>query len=216
MTDRALAPRGVSAHRPAWVALAALLGFAAIAIAMSTGTTAGIDRAALRWMHAHTVPALDASAWWLARAGYGWGVLPFDALLVVVLLVRRRGRDAGFATLALGGGLLLNKALKLAFARPRPVLDWPAAEIQTTFSFPSGHAMATTTLATVLTALAWRSRWRWPVALAAWGFALSVSVSRVLLGVHFPSDVVAGAAIGIAWASAAWWAIACGRGAATA
>lgn len=212
MTERALVPRGLSAHRPAWVGFAALLVFTAIAIAMVTGATVGPDRAGLRWMHAHAIPALDAPAWWLARAGYGWGVLPFDALLVVVLLVMRRGRDAGFAALALGGGLLLNKALKLAFARPRPVLDWPAAEIQTTFSFPSGHAMATATLATVLTALAWRSRWRWPVALAAWGFALLVAASRVLLGVHFPSDVVAGAAIGIAWGSAVWWAVADRRG----
>lgn len=210
------ATAGASARRATIACLAALGVFALCAAAMRTGLAEGVDDALLHWTHAQSTPALEACARWLAVVGYRGGVIPFDALLVLVLALRRHWRPAGFAAVALGGGLLLNKGLKLLFARPRPALDWSAATLPASFSFPSGHAMATATLATVLTVLAWRSRLRWPVVLAAWGFALSVAASRVLLGVHFPSDVVAGAAVGVAWASAAWWSIARGRVAATA
>jgi len=210
MTRTTAVSGDAAARRIAWIAVVAWLAFAACAIAMSTGATDAIDAAGLRWMHVHAASSLDGLAGWLARAGYGRGVLPFDALLVLGLLVLRRRGDATFAALALGGGLLLNKALKLAFARPRPVLDWPAAEVQHTFSFPSGHAMATATLATVLILLAWRGqsgppRWRWPAATLAVGFALLVGVSRVYLGVHHPSDVAAGWAMGVAWPMLAWY-----------
>ena len=94
---------------------------------------------------------------------------------VLALLTLRRWREAVFVSIALGGGLLLNRALKLAFARPRPVLDWPVGEVQATFAFPSGHAMATAALATVLTLLVWPSRWRWPAIAIAWGCLLYTS-----------------------------------------
>lgn len=203
-------------RRAAIACAAASAVFALCAVAMRTGLARGFDDAGLRWVREQWTPTLDALSLWLDGLGYGVGVLPFDALLVVALAARRCWRPATFAALALGGGLLLNKGLKLLFERPRPVIECPEAVVPVTFSFPSGHAMASATLATVLTVLAWRSRWRWPVCVIAWGFALSVAASRVLLGVHFPSDVVAGAAAGVAWASTAWWAMARGRGVATA
>lgn len=186
------------------IAVAALLAFAACAIAMATGATARFDDLGLHWLHVHATPSLEAAARWLAQAGYGRGVLPFDALLALALLARRRRRDAAFAVVALGGGLLLNKALKLAFARPRPVLEWPVGAVPASFAFPSGHAMATAALAATLALLAWPSRRRWPVIAIAWGFALLVGVSRVLLGAHHPSDVIAGWAMGVAWPALSW------------
>lgn len=210
------AAAGGPVRRATVACLVALAVFALCAVAMRTGLASTFDEAGLHWVREQWTPTLDALSLWLDALGYGVGVLPFDALLVVALTARRRWRLATFAAIALGGGLLLNKGLKLLFERPRPVIECPEAVVPATFSFPSGHAMATATLATVLTALAWRSRWRWPIVLAAWWFALSVAASRLVLGVHFPSDVLAGLAIGIAWASAAWWAIARGRDAATA
>lgn len=207
MMRTAPVPGDARTRRVAWAGFAALLAFVACAVAMSTGATTRLDDLGLRWMHAHAAPSLDAPAHWLARAGYGRGVLPFDALLVLALLAVRRWREALFVSIALGGGLLLNRALKLAFARPRPVLDWPAGEMQATFAFPSGHAMATAALATVLTLLVWPSRGRWPVVAIAWGFALLVGMSRVLLGVHHPADVLAGWTMGIAWPALAWCAL---------
>lgn len=207
MTRTAPAPREAGARRVAWIGFIALLAFAACAVAMATGATARLDALGLRWMHAHAAPSLDATARWLARVGYGHGVVPFDALLAIALLALRRWREATFAAIALGGGLLWNRVLKLTFARPRPVLDWPAGEVQASFAFPSGHAMAAASLATVLALLAWPSRGRWPVIAIAWGFALMVGVSRVFLGVHHPGDVIAGWALGIAWPALTWSAL---------
>lgn len=189
------------------IGIVALLAFAACAIAMATGATARFDDLGLRWLHAHATPSLEAAARWLVHAGYGRGVLPFDALLALALLVLRRRRDAAFAAIALGGGLLLNEALKLAFARPRPVLDWPVGAVPASFAFPSGHAMATAALATTLTLLARPSRRRWPAIAIAGGFALLVGVSRVQLGAHHPSDVIAGWAMGVAWPALSWTAL---------
>ena len=64
--------------------------------------------------------------------------------------------------------------------------------------------MGSMTLATVLVLLAWRTRWRWWVALPMLGFVLMVGLSRVYLGVHYPSDILAGWAAACAWAVAAW------------
>ena len=103
-----------------------------------------------------------------------------------------------FAGIALGGSALLNLGAKQLFARERPSL-WESIHPETTFSFPSGHAMGSMTLAAVLVLLAWRTRWRWWVAVPALAFALLVGASRVYLGVHFPSDILAGWAAACAW-----------------
>jgi undecaprenyl-diphosphatase len=67
------------------------------------------------------------------------------------------------------------------------------------FGFPSGHAMASMALGTVVTVLAWRTRWRWPVLALSVVFVLAVSGSRLYLGVHYPSDVVAAWLASLAW-----------------
>jgi len=137
-----------------------------------------------------------------SKLGYGWGVVPFDIALVLVLALLRRAREALFAGLALGGSALLNLGTKQLFARDRPSL-WESIAPEHTFSFPSGHAMGSMTLAWVLLLLSWRTRWRWPVAVLVIGFTLMVGLSRVYLGVHYPSDILAG------WTAASVWAVAC-------
>ena len=74
---------------------------------------------------------------------------------------------------------------------------------ETTYSFPSGHAMGSMTLASVAVMLAWHTRWRVPVSLAGMAFVLLVGMSRVYLGVHYPSDILAG------WCAAGAWSVAC-------
>jgi undecaprenyl-diphosphatase len=66
------------------------------------------------------------------------------------------------------------------------------------YSFPSGHAMATTALATALVIIAWPTRGRWVVTPLALAYAFLIGVSRVYLGVHFPSDVLGGWALSLA------------------
>ena len=108
----------------------------------------------------------------------------------------RKGRAAGttakgFAAFATGGSALLNLAAKQAFARDRPSL-WESIAPEHNYSFPSGHAMGSMTLAVALVLLAWNTRWRWPVVAAMAVFVPMVGLSRVYLGVHYPSDILAG------------------------
>ena len=134
-----------------------------------------------------------------SQIGYARGVVPFDIALVLVLLAVRRWREGLFAAVALGGSGLLNVAAKQLFARERPSL-WESIAPEDNFSFPSGHAMGSMTLACVLVLLAWPTRWRWSVVGAMAVFVPMVGLSRVYLGVHYPSDILAG------WAAAATWA----------
>ena len=103
-----------------------------------------------------------------------------------------------FAGIALAGSGLLNVAAKHYFGRARPSL-WESIAPESTFSFPSGHAMGSMTLAAVLVLLAWPTRWRWWVLGLAAAFVLMVGASRIYLGVHYPSDILAGWAAALAW-----------------
>lgn len=155
--------------------------------------------APLLWrMRGWATPALDQWFVLVSKLGYQWGLIPADTLIVLVLLALRRWREATFAFLAFVGSALLNLGAKQFFQRDRPSL-WESVAPESTFSFPSGHAMGSMTLAAVLVALAWRTRWRWPVTLAAVVFVVLVGTARVYLGVHYPSDILAGWCAALAW-----------------
>ena len=153
-------------------------------------------------MFAHTMArqGFDDFFVFMSKVGYEWGVVPFDVAFVVVLAVIRKYREAVFAAVALGGSALLNIGAKLFFARDRPSL-WESIAPETTYSFPSGHAMGSMTLACVLVMLAWHTRWRWLVLALMAPFVVLVGLSRVYLGVHYPSDILAG------WAAASAWVV---------
>ncbi len=161
------------------------------------------DDALLHWFNALAGPRLDSFFLVVTRIGYEYGVVPLAVLLPLVLLVRRHRREAVFAAVACGGSALLNMAAKHTFQRPRPAL-WESLAPESTFSFPSGHAMGSMTLAAVLVLLAWRTRWRWPVLAGAVAFVGLVGISRLYLGVHYPSDVLAGWAAGLAWVAGSY------------
>ena len=178
-----------------------LWGFAELAEEVHEGEGFPFDLPMLRFAHAMATGGMDRFLLLVSALGYEWFVVPFDVLLVLVLAWRRRVREGLFAALALGGSALLNVAAKQVFARARPEL-WASLAPEQTFSFPSGHAMGSMTLAWVLVLLAWHTRWRWPALLLALPFAVLVGLSRVYLGVHFPSDILAG------WTAASVWAVA--------
>ena len=119
------------------------------------------------------------------------------------LALRRHGRSAVFLGLAVAGGQLLSHATKALFDRPRPDLVPHGTEVLSA-SFPSGHSMMAAvtwlTLAVMLARVETRRRMKvyW-LALAA-VVTVAVGVSRVYLGVHWPSDVAAGWTLGAAWA----------------
>lgn len=133
-------------------------------------------------------------------------VLITGVVLTSLWLVKRGDKaDAVLVLVTVGGGALINFLLKLLFSRPRPsFIDMFYQEVG--FSFPSGHAMLSVLFFGVLAYLIWRPlhtvRWRIAVVMAAAIIALFVGISRLVLGVHFLSDVLAGWAAGIVWLSA--------------
>jgi membrane-associated phospholipid phosphatase len=126
-------------------------------------------------------------------------------LVAVVLLWRRRERtDAVFLALAFVGAQVLSNGMKLGFRRERPFFADPLAT-ESTFSFPSGHALVSLAVYGALALLlARRLRSNGQRALLFAGTALlvvAIGFSRLYLGVHFLSDVLAGFAAGLAWLS---------------
>jgi len=156
------------------------------------------DVAVLTWIHDRSSPAADQVMIWASRIGTWYGLVPFSVLLALWLL--RRGEVARFSFFALSmlGTWVLNLATKQLFGRERPTL-WPSPAPETSFSFPSGHAMGSMSLAAAVGVLAWRTRYRWPAVLGGAAFTLLVSGSRLYLGVHYPTDVLGAWLASLAW-----------------
>ncbi|WP_028032588.1 phosphatase PAP2 family protein [Chelativorans sp. J32] len=145
-----------------------------------------------------------------ALGGYTLIVLAL-AIVVGLLIVTNRYGPALYAILSVGTGSLASFLFKQFYDRPRPDLV-PQLDIVHTASFPSGHAMVTTVAYLTLAALVIRFfedlRVRIYVVSVAIFISVVVGISRIYLGVHWPSDVVAGWALGVAWASLAWLVVA--------
>ena len=152
----------------------------------------------LLFVHSYATPALDRVMLFFSRVGYRYGVVPVDLALLLFLLMRRRWGDSLFFGVAVGGAAALNLVVKQLFGRVRPAL-WPSLAPEKTFSFPSGHAMGSMALVAALVVLSWPTRWRWPVLILGSLFVLLVSLSRIYLGVHYPSDILAGWSASLAW-----------------
>ncbi len=135
------------------------------------------------------------------------GGLPVLLLVTVatagfLALANRRG-EAIFVVIAITSGALVTHFFKLLIGRPRPSVVPHLADIHT-LSFPSGHSMMSTvvyvTLATLLAAVVAHTRLKLYLLAVGIGLAVLIGCTRVVLGVHYPSDVLAGWCAGIAWA----------------
>ena len=178
--------------------LAPLFLFGELADGIREGEPFSFDEAILHFMRRHASDSLDQLMLFASWIGSGPVIGTIDVLACLLLLSRRRWADALFWTLATGGAALLNLVAKEGFERIRPDL-WQSIAPETSFSFPSGHAMQTTALATALVVLAWPTAARLAALAGGALFVLLVSTSRVYLGVHFPSDILAGWAASVAW-----------------
>lgn len=150
------------------------------------------EQAAMLWLHVHTTPALHTFAEVMNVVGGPHVTFPALVLLPIVLWGMRHRSAALFTTLAFWGAMAAQWGLKLVFGRPRPDL-WPTDVQVSGLSFPSGHATAAAALALVVGFLAWRTPYRWAAVVVGALYAALMMLSRVVLGVHYPSDVLAGA-----------------------
>ena len=151
----------------------------------------------LLWIHGFATPTLDALAVGLSFVG-GATVIGPISLLVLALLWFRARPQAIFWTLSVAGAALLNLILKFIFNRTRPDL-WTRLVTETDASFPSGHSMYSMAFVVALTLMLWRTPYRWLSLVLGVLFSISVGLSRLYLGVHFPTDVLCGWLAGLAW-----------------
>jgi undecaprenyl-diphosphatase len=185
------------------VAAAGVGAFVSLADHVESGKTQQFDDAVIRWMGAHHTKALDAIMLEITALGTGTVVLMIVAVAGLFLVLTSHKYSAILLLASTAGGIVLNGLLKIGFNRPRPQIFLP--EVHTvSSSFPSGHAMSAAIVYSTVAYLAARlhkRRWaRWLVMSGAFVIIAAISISRLYLGVHYPSDVVAGLAIGLAWA----------------
>ncbi len=184
-----------------------LLAFAGLADELREDGVFFFDEPIMLGLHQLATPGVDAFFVLMSKLGYTWGVVPLDIAIAVFLLWRHRYRDGLFFALAVVGSLLVNLAAKGRFSRARPEL-WLSIAPESSYSFPSGHAMGSMTLGVAVLLLAWHTRLRWWLLAASASFVLLVGMSRSFLGVHYPSDILAGWSAAAAWVLAMHWLVA--------
>lgn len=182
------------------VVLAASLAVIAIKLAreVQERETLGMDKQILLAIHQHATPFLD----WLALHTTNIGsplVVAVVALCIGLYLAYKREVRR---FLIIGGSMVGSAGLafiiKSLVERPRPQL-WHHLLPEKGFSFISGHATMSMTLAAAVVAILWHTKWRWPAIIAGIIYTGWVGFSRLYLGVHYPTDILGGWVVASAW-----------------
>jgi undecaprenyl-diphosphatase len=182
------------------VAVLALFLFGRLAGEMREGDTARFDLAVRSWVHQFASPGLTKAMTAISLMGYDILIVELVFALAVFLFLRWR-HAAGWLAVSMAGALALDLALKHAFhrQRPQPFFGPPLHS----YSFPSGHALCSFCFYAVLAGLiADRVRSlavRVAVGLAAASMVIAIGLSRIYLGMHYPSDVIAGYLAAAVW-----------------
>ena len=191
-----------------------LLVFLNLAGEVAEGDTQAFDTRILRALRDSADPSKPIGPAWMESSLLDLTALGGPTVLGLVVLavagflvLQTRYRTALFVVLTSISGELINEAMKHAFNRPRPSIVPHLREVYTT-SFPSGHAMESAIVYLTLGAILMRVAERRVTKLYCLGIAMLLTmlagVSRVYLGVHYPTDVIGGWIIGFVWASVCW------------
>ena len=169
------------------------------------GTTQEFDAAIRDAVHARATPWLTFAMRRITWLGSELFLVPLGALIAWRLMAAGRRHAAVLFAIAALGGEGLNQILKLLFARPRPE-PFFGYDLPSSYSFPSGHALVSFCYFGALAAILTRRMESGAKKSAIWaGAALAAALigfSRIYLGVHYPSDVLAGYSAAIVWVSA--------------
>jgi undecaprenyl-diphosphatase len=175
-----------------------------IAAAIALGASQAVDQGTLQSLRRHAYPWLTDVMVAVTFLG-SWPVILAGVAVFAWLNRRYPHRGTCFLVVAIAGAAFLSLSLKLVFHRPRPTIVPPLVTVGS-YSFPSGHALLSLTFyGTIAYLVACRtaSWWRaWLIRLGAVFFVVLIGLSRVYLGVHYVTDVVAGYATAVAWVTA--------------
>lgn len=184
-------------------AIVCIFLFGWIAGEMLEGDTRAFDFAVRNWVHGFASPGMTRAMTAISLLGYDVLIVELVVALVIFLKLSWR-RGAAWLALSMAGALAMDLALKYAFHRPRPQPFF--GDAPHSFSFPSGHALCSFVFYAVLAGLiADRVRplaMRVALGLAAALLIAAIGLSRIYLGVHYPSDVIAGYLAAAIWVSA--------------
>jgi membrane-associated phospholipid phosphatase len=187
-------------------ALLIALGFASLfswlADAVNSNKYGDINRTILLAIHAHQSDSLNRLALDTTWFGSFYGVLTLSAALALALAILKHYVELGMFAAVLLGATLMIFILKIHYHNPRPLV-FPPLVIETNFSFPSGHSLASFAIwgffAWWIVSVHPRNVWRWLLGALGILVAVMIALSRLYLGVHWPTDVLAGFFLGFGW-----------------
>ena len=197
------------------LAIACLLFiFGLVAQTVVEGKSSAFDRSIILAFREHGNPSAPIGPAWVQEAARDLTSLGSIIVLVIItlaiagyLFLARKQAAAWLMLVAVFGGIAVSDLLKFAFGRPRPDFISPAARVFTT-SFPSGHATLSAitylTIAGLLAESQSSARVGMYFIVLAALLTILIGISRVYLGVHYPTDVLGGWCVGAAWALGCW------------
>ena len=189
------------------VAVLALFLLGWLADEMLEGSTMAFDLRVRAATHALASPGLTHTLGLVSRLGGPSVLMVLGGMLTAVFVGHRWWRGAIVLFVAMAGATVLDTSLKLAFHRARPAPYFGYA-LPGSYSFPSGHALFAfcffTAGAALLAPRLQHPALRWLVWAVAASLVLAIGFSRIYLGVHYPSDVLAGWTAGLCWALICW------------
>lgn len=155
------------------------------------------DVSLMRDIHRISTPWLDVIMKGVTYTASTTAVILASVLAIWLWYKRQQKLQALAVAVTIAGSTLLNTLLKVIFARPRPDVFEPLTVVHS-YSFPSGHTSTAIAFYGLVAMLLWRSGHHgWAILSGLW--VLAVAFSRVYLGVHYPSDVLAALALGVIW-----------------
>jgi undecaprenyl-diphosphatase len=185
------------------VAIVFTWAFSELAERVRSGSTQRFDDAIMHWIGVHQSPGVQSVMLEITSLGTGTVVGMIVLIAGMFLWLNHHRHSAVLLMVATVGGMVLDNLLKIGFRRPRPqIFEWGTHA--SSFSFPSGHAMSSVivygTVAYLAARLQRNVHARVLTFVSAAIIIMMISASRVYLGVHYPSDILAGFLIGLAWA----------------
>ncbi len=187
--------------------IVALFMFAFLAEGVLQGKQRAIDNNIFLFFDSFTTPGLIRTMEVFSFFGSVQFMVPAYLILIGYFFIKKRFRNGVDVAIIGVTSTAMIFGLKILFHRQRPGL--PIIEELHTFSFPSGHALSSFILCSLLIFIihkrAWKKMYKWIIAIFLALFSITIGISRIILRMHYPTDVIASLCLGIVWVIVSLW-----------